>query len=211
MDEVRQLKDKEQLKTMWEKFVFRRELDPNLNELVKQSWSRSVSYGVNCLQDKGAVMLQPEQLEQILRAKRELLAISLPLMQSLYSFVKDSGFLVILCDENGTLLKVIGDESTLREARDIRFVEGAVWSEEMMGTNAIGTCIKVDQPLQIYAAEHFFANLSVLDLFRIPDSRSEWEYNRGSEYVGTVWESASSHIRHDRVGGGGDRESTAAA
>lgn len=155
MDEVRQLKDKEQLKTMWEKFVFRRELDPNLNELVKQSWSRSVSYGVNCLQDKGAVVLQAEQLEQILRAKRELLAISLPLMQSLYSFVKDSGFLVILCDENGTLLKVIGDESTLREARDIRFVEGAVWSEEMMGTNAIGTCIKVDQPLQIYAAEHF--------------------------------------------------------
>lgn len=149
------MKDKEQLKVAWENFMFHHQLDPNLNELVKQSWIRSISYKVDCLQSEGPVVIPSGKLAEIVREKQDLLAISLPLMESLYSFVKGSGFLVILCDENGHLLKVIGDETTLRQAEEIRFVEGADWSEEVMGTNAIGTCIKVDQPIQIYAAEHF--------------------------------------------------------
>src|SRR2546427_20955 len=49
---------------------------------------------------------------------------------------------------------------TLRDKERLKtiwenFVDGANWSEEAMGTNAIGTCIKLDKPIQIYAAEHF--------------------------------------------------------
>jgi sigma-54 dependent transcriptional regulator, acetoin dehydrogenase operon transcriptional activator AcoR len=149
------LRDKERLKTIWEKFVYYNQIDPNLDELVKQSWLRSVFYGVNPHQEKGKKILSPKQLERCLRDKSDLLRISLPLMQSLYTLVQGSGFLVILCDENGLLLKMLGDPDTLFEAKNINFVEGANWSEEAMGTNAIGTCIKLDKPIQIYAAEHF--------------------------------------------------------
>jgi sigma-54 dependent transcriptional regulator, acetoin dehydrogenase operon transcriptional activator AcoR len=76
-------------------------------------------------------------------------------MENLYSFVKGSGFLVILCTENGFLIKVIGDDEPLGNARSIDFIEGADWSGESMGTNAIGTCLIVNRPVQIYGAEHF--------------------------------------------------------
>jgi len=149
------LRNKESLKTIWEKFVFNNQLDPALDELVKQSWLRSTSYGVNPRQQKGPVLLSQEQLESCLREKRELLGISQQLMHSLYNLVQGSGFLVILCSEHGYLLQVLGDAETLADADSINFVEGADWSEEVMGTNAIGTCIKLDRPIQIYAAEHF--------------------------------------------------------
>lgn len=76
-------------------------------------------------------------------------------MEGLYSIVKGSGFLVILCNEKGQLLKSIGDADTLKMAADIQFVEGADWSEQAMGTNAIGTSIVINQPVQIYAEEHY--------------------------------------------------------
>jgi sigma-54 dependent transcriptional regulator, acetoin dehydrogenase operon transcriptional activator AcoR len=62
---------------------------------------------------------------------------------------------VILCNEKGQLLKSIGDLETLSMAEKIGFVEGADWSEQSMGTNAIGTSIVIDQPIQIYAEEHY--------------------------------------------------------
>lgn len=35
------------------------------------------------------------------------------------------------------------------------FIEGAVWSEEIMGTNAIGTVLAIDQPIHIFGYEHY--------------------------------------------------------
>ena len=35
------------------------------------------------------------------------------------------------------------------------FSPGSVWTEEEVGTNAIGTCIKELEPIQIIGCEHF--------------------------------------------------------
>ncbi|GAX91715.1 sigma-54-dependent Fis family transcriptional regulator [Effusibacillus lacus] len=149
------MRNKEQLKAMWEKFVSNRQLDPDLDELVRQSWLRSVAFGVDPFQPVGRKARIQTSFPEYLQRKRGLLETALPLMESLYKIVRGSGFLVILCCESGFLLKVIGDRDTLREAERIHFVEGADWSEEAVGTNAIGTCLKLDRPIQIYAAEHF--------------------------------------------------------
>lgn len=37
----------------------------------------------------------------------------------------------------------------------MNFVEGARWAESVAGTNAPGTAIAVDRPVQVFAAEHF--------------------------------------------------------
>jgi hypothetical protein len=43
----------------------------------------------------------------------------------------------------------------LARAERINFVEGAAWDEAHAGTNAPGTALRLDQPLQILASEHF--------------------------------------------------------
>ncbi|HZG84571.1 sigma-54-dependent Fis family transcriptional regulator [Paenibacillus sp.] len=149
------MRNKELLTSMWERFIQDGSFDPTLDEVVAQSWQRSVAYGVDPYQEKGQRMLHPRKFAERLAEKKELIDFSLPLMKTLYNLVKDSGFLVILCDEQGFLLKVIGDMHTIEDAEKMNFVEGVSWSEEAMGTNAIGTCIALDRPIQIYAAEHF--------------------------------------------------------
>lgn len=76
-------------------------------------------------------------------------------MENLYSFVKDSRFLVMLFDENGYLIEVLGDRETITVAESIQFIAGANWRECVMGTNAIGTSLHINASIQIFAAEHY--------------------------------------------------------
>lgn len=149
------MEGKEILHQMWELFVKEEVLHPNLEPVIKNSWLRSKQNLVDPLRTTGAEKLTDQQLERLLRQKRELIEISLPLMETLYSLVKGSGFLVVLCDEKGYLLKVIGDQEPIEDAEEIQFVNGANWSEESVGTNAIGTAIFERRPIQIFSYQHY--------------------------------------------------------
>ncbi|KXG42998.1 sigma-54-dependent Fis family transcriptional regulator [Tepidibacillus infernus] len=149
------MRDKEQLKKIWEEFVYEGKQAPALNEIVRESWLRSLSLGVDPFQEKGKDVLPKHELQRLQKYNHSLIETSLPLMDSLYSIVKGSDFLVILCDKDGRLIKVIGDAETLDKAEKINFVEGADWSEKNVGTNAIGTAIAIDKPIQIFASEHY--------------------------------------------------------
>lgn len=147
------LKVKEELARMWEIFIETGTIDSRLDKLIQNSWIRSMQNKVDPYQKAGQIDL--DKWEESIKKNSALIETSLPLMKNLYHLVEDSGFTVILCDENGLLLEMIGDETTLEEAKLIRFQEGADWSEEAMGTNAIGTSIIEGHPLQVYAHEHY--------------------------------------------------------
>jgi transcriptional regulator of acetoin/glycerol metabolism len=53
------------------------------------------------------------------------------------------------------LLWTEGSSRALRTAVEPRFLPGFLCSEDGVGTNAIGTSLVLDQPVQIYSAEHF--------------------------------------------------------
>lgn len=143
------MKKREYVKQCWKRFIFENKLDEKLSPIVKDSWIRSKEMNVDPFQRYG----QMKKIE--IDHYKPLIECSVPFMEGLYSIVKGSGFLVILCNEKGQLLKSIGDADTLKMAADIQFVEGADWSEQAMGTNAIGTSIVINQPVQIYAEEHY--------------------------------------------------------
>ncbi len=149
-------KDKQQLQKIWKRFIEEDDIaDSRLDPFIQASWMRSKKNGVNAFRPGGSV--SEKKLEKTLKEKSLLIKVSLPLMESLYALVEGSGFVVILCDETGMLLKVIGDEETVREAKKMSFIEGASWNEQELGTNAIGTAIVEEKPLQIYAHEHYCA------------------------------------------------------
>ncbi|UAC47779.1 sigma-54-dependent Fis family transcriptional regulator [Bacillus aquiflavi] len=144
------MKNREKVKNIWWKFVKTGQLDKGLHPIVEKSWLRSKKLQVDPFQKQGKLRKM-----DFVKMYDELIEISIPLMEGLFSLVKGSGFLVILCNEKGQLLKSIGDQDMLENAQKINFSEGADWSEEAMGTNAIGTAIVIDKPLQIFAEEHY--------------------------------------------------------
>lgn len=84
------------------------------------------------------------------------LARVMPLFRELMgTFASDGEHLLAVCDAQGRLLWVEGHPGTRKQAGRMNFVPGALWSEAAAGTNAPGTAVAVDHPVQVFAAEHF--------------------------------------------------------
>lgn len=148
--------DSEQrMKSLWKDFVTGREIDEEcIRPDILDSWKRCLGR-VDPYQKLNRAVLAEKECAALTEANRELLEIGGPVMDALYKFVEGSGFVVVLSDAAGYLLKVIGDPGVIEAVRRINLVPGADWSESVMGTNAIGTCLVSDATLQIYAYEHW--------------------------------------------------------
>lgn len=66
-----------------------------------------------------------------------------------------TGQLMVVTDAEGRVLWREGSVRILSHADGLGFVGGSAWTEGNVGTNAIGTCLVTQLPLQVHAAEHF--------------------------------------------------------
>ncbi|MFF8955508.1 GAF domain-containing protein [Streptomyces sp. NPDC014894] len=121
--------------------------------VVAESWRRSARARVS---PEGTPAVELD--EDAITAYREAhpLARAMPLVRELTgAYARDGDHLVAVCDAQGRLLWVEGPAAARREAGRMNFVPGARWAETVAGTNAPGTAITVDRPVQVFAAEHF--------------------------------------------------------
>jgi transcriptional regulator of acetoin/glycerol metabolism len=91
--------------------------------------------------------------------QRELLEASAPVMACAHDFLRETGTMMALGDNHGTILAMEGDPPAMDSAEIIQLVPGADWSEMVCGTNAIGTALAMGAPVQIHSAEHFCAGI----------------------------------------------------
>ncbi|MDO9397888.1 MAG: GAF domain-containing protein, partial [Herbiconiux sp.] len=122
--------------------------------IVHESWERAKQLDL----DPEHLLPHLEVDEDVLADFRlaHPLAPVLPVIRKL--LVRDaegSGLLVAVGDEMGRLLWVEGDRESKRRAEEMRFVEGAGWSERRVGTSAPGTALELDHGIQIHDDEHF--------------------------------------------------------
>ena len=128
--------------------------DDAVRGLVRESWARSLRRGI----DVGAEPNPGDMSDSDFSTYRSThrLAQVRPLIRSLMlDDIADSGVVVALTDRTGRLLWVDGDRSTRTKAEEINFVEGTVWSEDTVGTNAPGVALALDRSVQILGPEHF--------------------------------------------------------
>ncbi|MFJ9244067.1 GAF domain-containing protein [Streptomyces sp. NPDC101776] len=124
-----------------------------VRSVVADSWRRSARAGVGP-EGTARVELTDGDLG-VYRAEHPLARV-MPLIRELVgTFAADGAHLLAVCDAQGRLLWVEGDPATRRKAGLMNFVPGARWSESAVGTNAPGTAVAVDRPVQVFAAEHF--------------------------------------------------------
>lgn len=67
----------------------------------------------------------------------------------------DRGYVIFVSDPHGNLLKTVGCLSDLRKFSRHGIEEGCDLSEAGFGTNAVGTAIADQRPMQLLAGEHF--------------------------------------------------------
>ncbi|MFJ7065809.1 transcriptional regulator [Streptomyces sp. NPDC101115] len=128
-------------------------MPPPVRPLVAASWRRSARALVS---PDGAAPVELDEEELAGQREAHPLAAVMPMIRELMgAYARDGEHLLAVCDAGGRMLWVEGHPGTLRKARAMNFVAGARWSETAAGTNAPGTAIAVDRPVQVCAAEHF--------------------------------------------------------
>jgi hypothetical protein len=124
-----------------------------LRELVARSWRRAASAGVD--PDRPAPkMLDSAQTARCLAHHR--VSHLLPLIESMLTeATEDARYFAVLSDAEGVLLWAGGHPRAMEIAVGPGFLPGHLASESAVGTNAIGTALELDHPVQIFSAEHF--------------------------------------------------------
>lgn len=124
-----------------------------VRSVVADSWRRSARAGVGP-DGTAPVELADGDLGSY-RAEHPLARV-MPLFRELVgTFAADGEHLMAVCDAHGRLLWVEGHAGARRRADRMNFVPGARWAESAVGTNAPGTAVALDRPVQVFAAEHF--------------------------------------------------------
>ncbi|MCF4137212.1 GAF domain-containing protein [Streptomyces sp. Tue 6430] len=124
-----------------------------VRSVVADSWRRSARAGVG---PDGTADVELTDADLGAYRAEHPLARVMPLFRELMgTFAADGEHLLAVCDAHGRLLWVEGHPATRRRAGRMNFVPGARWSETAVGTNAPGTAVAVDRPVQVFAAEHF--------------------------------------------------------
>jgi hypothetical protein len=122
--------------------------------LVVESWVRSAAAGVDADTNIAPITLETSLLGDYRDAHP--LSRVFPLLYDVLGQAADAcDSVMAIGDAAGQLLWVCGAPRILMRAEHINFVEGAAWDEAHVGTNAPGTALRLDSPVQIRGAEHF--------------------------------------------------------
>jgi transcriptional regulator of acetoin/glycerol metabolism len=100
-------------------------------------------------------LVPDNKLHRIKKQNKQLIETAEPFMKELAELVKDSHIVVVLTNAKGLILETLGDEKIMNNANQLKFIPGSYWSEEKVGTNAIGSAIEIDKPLQVNGCEHY--------------------------------------------------------
>jgi sigma-54 dependent transcriptional regulator, acetoin dehydrogenase operon transcriptional activator AcoR len=126
-----------------------------MEDYIKESQNRATLIGISSKNLFSTKIISGIELQDILYKNNELIQAATPFMNHLYNFVKKSEFFATLCDGEGCILNIIGNEKILNEALKLKMIKGAYMDEPHIGTNAMSLAISEKGPIQISGEEHF--------------------------------------------------------
>jgi hypothetical protein len=121
--------------------------------VVAASWQRSLAAHVDPERGAPSLVYEHAEVTQV-RAGHPLVGVLPLLRDTLLTIADEAMHMMIVTDAQGRILWREGRRDVLRRGEQVGLVEGTLWSEESVGTNAMGTALASGGAVQIHAAEH---------------------------------------------------------
>ncbi|MFH8568172.1 GAF domain-containing protein [Streptomyces sp. NPDC017993] len=122
--------------------------------LIGESWLRALGSGVDPDRDADQQPLSVAELEHR-RQNSQLTAVLPVLHDGLLAAAHAAQQIMVVTDAEGRVLWREGCAPVRRMADRLGFDKGADWTEDVVGTNAIGTALVARRPVLVHSAEHF--------------------------------------------------------
>jgi hypothetical protein len=121
--------------------------------LIAESWRRSLAAHIDPDDFRPPTVYAPDDVADV-RSAHPMHSV-VPLLRKMLVDIADaSHHIMIVTDAHGTILWREGAADICLRADPVGLCEGTRWAEDTIGTNAMGTALAVDAPVQIYSAEH---------------------------------------------------------
>jgi transcriptional regulator of acetoin/glycerol metabolism len=125
-------------------------------QAVSISWQRSAkTYGLDPLDSKAPRILTSGELKHFREPLDKLISSAHEELDELHKVVREAGYTVLLCDSSGVAVAHRGEDARASQFEYWGTWLGGVWSEEVEGTNGIGTCIVEERPVTVHRSQHF--------------------------------------------------------
>ncbi len=141
-------------KDNWENYIVNHQISKDTRREISESWRRCRKLGTDPYGGIGPEV-SGKELDSRIKVKEELLSIARPIMDSVYEIIKDTVYSVVITDQDGIILDALITDPIRIKSQDLNFLPGSKWDEKSVGTNAIGTALAIDQPIQVVGAEHY--------------------------------------------------------
>jgi len=149
----------ERLEKIWHSFMASgqvpREEETYIDPPVLQSWRRCLprlDYGARPRPKR----LADSSLAPVLKANGNLMAVAAPVMEDVHQFIEGSQSAILLASPSACMLSVVGDQDSVATVERLQLGQGTYWSEEELGTNALGLVRITAMPIQVVGAEHYY-------------------------------------------------------
>jgi len=128
---------------------------PGIEE-VSSSWQRSANkYRVDPVDTHAPRILTSGELKDFRGPLDKLIFSAQEEIDQLYKVVREAGYTVLFCDSSGVAVEHRGEDTQASRFEYWGTWLGGVWSEEVEGTNGIGTCIIEQRPVTVHRGQHF--------------------------------------------------------
>ena len=129
---------------------------PSGTEEVSSSWQRSANkYGVDPVDSNAPRILTASELKDFREPLDKLIFSAQEEIDQLYKVVREAGYATLLCDRSGVVVEHRNENSQVSDFQYWGTYLGGVWSEEVEGTNGIGTCIVEKRPVTVHRTQHY--------------------------------------------------------
>jgi AraC-like DNA-binding protein len=136
---------------------------PSAVDEISNSWHRCMAdYHVDPKNQSAPNVVTQSELKASEEPVAEIVVQAREEIDRLYAIVRQQGYVVLLCNNQGIAIHHRGDESRADDFKRWGIWLGGVWSEQTEGTNGIGTCITEQRPLLVHCGQHYRSRHSKL-------------------------------------------------
>jgi sigma-54 dependent transcriptional regulator, acetoin dehydrogenase operon transcriptional activator AcoR len=128
---------------------------PIRTEAIVASHERSRAFGLRPKDSCDFASPLASDFKISLESSARLYAQAQPVMELLLEQVLDTGSIVVLADNKGTILRTLGNSTFMEQASRVALRPGISWAEASKGTNAVGTALMLESEFIVHSNEHF--------------------------------------------------------
>lgn len=161
-----------------------------LSTIVQQSWKRCHESSLKATEKANDQIISTSRIKEIIQENHPLIHESLPLFEKVAPFLLSTGHIALLSDRYGNIIHTVGDPAFANQAQKVQLQIGANWKENQKGTNAIGTALVAQQPVQVQGEQHYFLENQFLTCSASPI------FSAAGELVGVVNISTKKECSH---------------